>query len=102
MARRGNTLRVPKRSWQALSACFQRYQLGLQRKAEPQERLQSRYQEFQRRMCKRAARKGEAAEIVGELGSKLGDARTHKIFTFHVVPTHCLRTPFDDFRSSWK
>lgn len=36
----------------------ERYQLGLQRKAEPQERLQSRYQEFQRRMCKRAARKG--------------------------------------------
>lgn len=36
----------------------EQYQLGLQRKAEPQERLQSRYQEFQRRMCKRAARKG--------------------------------------------
>eukprot|EP00435_Cladocopium_sp_Y103_P003377 s2576_g1.t1 len=40
------------------AAAEEQYQLGLQRKAEPEERLQSRYQEFQRRMCKRAARKG--------------------------------------------
>lgn len=40
------------------SEAEQQYRLGLQRAAEPQERLRSRHQEFQRRMCKRAARKG--------------------------------------------
>lgn len=42
-------------------AAERQYQLGLQLEAEPVERLQSRYEEFQRRMCKRAARRQEGA-----------------------------------------
>ena len=44
-------------------AAERQYQLGLHLEAEPVERLRSRHEEFQRRMCKRAARRHEGAGV---------------------------------------